>query len=88
MVQIKRFSLGTYLKQYAEAQYREYLTDLCWKSGYAYPKCGCCHAPTIQRTVSMRQVLLSNFSNGGNGTSQNSYATDAMISGILFCVPG
>ena len=45
MAKIKRFPLGTYMKQFStEAQCREYLADLRWKSGYVCPKCGCRHA--------------------------------------------
>ena len=45
MAKVKRFPLGTFMKQYStEAQCREYLAGLRWKSGYVCPKCGCHHA--------------------------------------------
>ena len=45
MAKIKRFPLGTYMKQFStEAQCREYLAGLRWKSGYVCPKCGSRHA--------------------------------------------
>ena len=45
MAKIKRFPLGTFMKQFStETQCREYLAGLRWKSGYVCPKCGCCHA--------------------------------------------
>ena len=45
MVKNKRFPLGTFMKQFStEAQCREYLAGLRWKSGYVCPKCGCYHA--------------------------------------------
>ena len=45
MAKIKRFPLGTFMKQFStEAQCRKYLADLRWKSGYVCPKCGCRHA--------------------------------------------
>ncbi|MCH5261266.1 MAG: transposase [Lachnospiraceae bacterium] len=45
MAKIKRFPQGTFIKQYStETQCREYLADLLWKSGYAYPRCGYRHA--------------------------------------------
>ena len=45
MAKIKRFPLGTYMKQFStEAQCREYLAGLRWKSGYVCPKCGCRNA--------------------------------------------
>ena len=45
MAKIKRFPLGTFMKQFStEAHCREYLACLRWKSGYVCPKCGSCHA--------------------------------------------
>ena len=45
MAKIKRFPLGTFMKQFStEAQCREYLAGLRWKSGYVCPKCDCYHA--------------------------------------------
>ena len=41
MAKIKKFPLGTFMRQYStEAQCREYLACLRWKSGYVCPKCG------------------------------------------------
>ena len=45
MTKMKRFPLGEFLKMFStEAQCREYLASLRWKSGYVCPKCGCRHA--------------------------------------------
>ena len=45
MAKNKRFPLGTFMKLFStEAQCREYLASLRWKSGYVCPKCGCHHA--------------------------------------------
>ena len=45
MAKIKRFPLGTFMKQFStEAQCQEYLANLRWKTGYVCPKCGCRHA--------------------------------------------
>ena len=45
MARIERFPLGTFMKQFStEAQCREYLASLRWKSGYVCPKCGYRHA--------------------------------------------
>ena len=45
MAKIKRFPLGTFMKQYStEAQCREYLASLRWESGYVCPRCGSRHA--------------------------------------------
>ena len=45
MAKIKRFPLGTFMKQFStEAQFREYLAGLRWKSGYVCPRCGSRHA--------------------------------------------
>ena len=41
-----------------------------------------------QRTVSMRQVPPPSFGNNGDDTPQDSYATDAVVSDVLFCVSG
>ena len=41
MAKLKRFPLGTFLKQFStEAQCREYLAGLRWEWGYVYPECG------------------------------------------------
>ena len=44
--------------------------------------------PTGQRTVSMCLVPSPGFGNSGDGTPQDSYATDAVVSGVLFCMSG
>ena len=45
MAKVKRFPLGTFMKQFStEAQCREYLAGLRWELGYVCPKCGCRHA--------------------------------------------
>ena len=45
MAKIKRFPLGTFMKQFStEVQCREYLAGLRWSSGYVCQKCGSHHA--------------------------------------------
>ena len=45
MAKIKKFPLGTFMKQYStEKQCREYLANLRWTSGYVCPRCSCRHA--------------------------------------------
>ena len=42
MAKIKKFPLGTFMKQYStEKQCREYLASLRWTSGYVCPRCSC-----------------------------------------------
>ena len=42
----------------------------------------------IQWSLSMCRLPQANLSDSGNSASQEPYATDAVVSGILFCEPG
>ena len=44
--------------------------------------------PAVQRTIPVCPMPSPDLGNGGDGAAQDSYATDAVVSGILFCEPG
>ena len=44
--------------------------------------------PAVQWPVSMCRVPPPDLSDSGNGTPQDPYAADAVVSGILLCQPG
>ena len=90
MAKIKRFPLGTFMKQFStEARCQEYLADLRWQSGYVCPKCGCRHAYRLangryQCAKCRYQVSVT----AGTVLHKTHNTTDAVVSGVLFCMPG
>ncbi|MBD5085327.1 MAG: transposase [Clostridiales bacterium] len=90
MAKVTALPLGIFLKQFPiEAQCQEYLASLRWRLGYVCPKCGYWHGYRLSNeAVPVCPVPTSALNDGGDGATQDPYAADPVVLGILSGVPG